>query len=76
MAGTIEGGQKAARKNKKNDPDFYRKIGAIGGRNGKTGGFASDKIGADGLTGRQRASLVGAIGGLKSKRRPKDEDNG
>lgn len=36
----------------------------------RAGGFASDKIGPDGLTGRQRAALVGAIGGLKSKRGP------
>lgn len=42
MAGTKAGGLKAAAKNKANDPDFYAKIGAIGGKNGTTGGFASD----------------------------------
>lgn len=68
MAGNRDGGLKAAETNKKNDPDFYRRIGAIGGRNGNTGGFASDKVGKDGLTGRQRARLVGREGGLKSKR--------
>lgn len=41
MAGTREGGLKAAIKNKAKDPDFYAKIGAKGGRNGHTGGFAS-----------------------------------
>lgn len=41
MAGTIEGGRKAAQKNLANDPNFYRRIGAIGGKNGHTGGFAA-----------------------------------
>lgn len=69
MAGTIEGGRAAAATNKtKYGADFYAKIGGEGGKKGKTGGFASDKIGPDGLTGRQRASEVGAVGGRKSRR--------
>jgi general stress protein YciG len=40
MAGTKTGGQKAAATNLERDPDFYKKIGAKGGRNGRTGGFA------------------------------------
>lgn len=40
----------------------------------KAGGFASDKVGKDGLTGRQRASLVGAIGGFRSRRRPSKKE--
>ena len=43
MAGTVEGGKKTAKKNLKSDPDFYRRIGAIGGRNGNTGGFATKR---------------------------------
>lgn len=50
--------------------DFYKRIGAKGGRNGTTGGFASNKVGEDGLTGRQRAVLAGAIGGHISRRGP------
>lgn len=70
MAGTKIGGIKAATTNKtKYGLDFYAQIGAKGGRKGKTGGFASLKIGADGLTGRQRAELAGAKGGKKSRRR-------
>lgn len=43
MAGNKIGGQKAAIKNKENHgEDFYVRIGAIGGRNGNTGGFAKD----------------------------------
>jgi len=42
MAGTREGGIKAAKANLASDPQFYHKIGAKGGRNGNTGGFASD----------------------------------
>lgn len=77
MAGSRSGGLKAAEANIRRDPDFYRKIGAMGGRNGHTGGFASEKVGKDGLTGRQRASLVGKDGGRNGKRGParrKDED--
>lgn len=70
MAGTKEGGLKAAESNTRRDPDFYRRIGAIGGKKGTTGGFASDKVGKDGLTGRQRARLVGREGGSISKRGP------
>ena len=62
MAGTIEGGRKAAAKNKEIDPDFYKKIGARGGRASGTGGFAA------GEAGRKRASVYGAIGGRKSRR--------
>lgn len=36
----------------------------------KPGGFASDVVGEDGLTGRQRAAIAGSIGGMKSKRGP------
>lgn len=59
MAGTIEGGMKARDKNLANDPDFYKKIGAIGGRNGHTGGFAAN---------RELASRAGKLGGTRSRR--------
>ena len=55
-----------------------QEIGSKGGANGKgpgyKGGFASDKVGEDGLTGRQRASIAGAIGGFKSRRGPATKD--
>ncbi|PPH13381.1 hypothetical protein C5C71_01920 [Rathayibacter sp. AY1C1] len=60
MAGTVEGGRKAAAKNLANDPNFYKKIGRIGGRNGTTGGFAANP---------ELASVAGKIGGAKSRRR-------
>ena len=71
MAGTSKGGKLAAVKNLARDPDFYRRIGAKGGRNGNKGGFASTERGADGLTGPQRASVVGKIGGAASRRKAK-----
>ena len=72
MAGTKDGGKAAASTNKtKYGPDFYARIGAMGGKKGRTGGFASDKVGDDGLTGRQRAALAGARGGRISRRRKK-----
>lgn len=71
MSGTKIGGMKAKQTNlKKHGEDFYQRIGAKGGRNGTTGGFASNKVGEDGLTGRQRAVLAGAIGGHISRRGP------
>lgn len=48
--------------------DHMVAMGKKGGKLSKTGGFASDKVGPDGLTGRERARLVGVIGGLKSTR--------
>ena len=62
MAGTKEGGQKAAAKNIANDPDFYRKIGAKGGKKGKTGGFFAN---------RELARIAGAKGGRISRRTKK-----
>jgi len=68
MAGTKIGGAKARAKNLARDPDFYSKIGKRGGKNSTTGGFASPKIGKDGLTGPQRARQQGILGGMKSRR--------
>ncbi len=69
MAGTKTGGAKAAEKNKQlYGDDFYTRIGRKGGKNGNTGGFASDKVGSDGLTGKQRALIAGAKGGKISRR--------
>lgn len=63
---------------KKYGPDFYKRIGARGGSNGKgpgyKGGFASDEVGEDGLTGRERAKLAGAKGGAISRRGPAKDD--
>lgn len=76
MGGTKAGFQKARQTmiNKKFNGDeqayieWCRQRGARGGQNGNTGGFASQIIGSDGLTGKQRAEVAGAIGGKKSKR--------
>ena len=69
MAGTKAGGQKAAAKNLAKDPNFYAKIGKEGGKNGRTGGFASTKKSDDGLTGAERARIAGAKGGRISRRK-------
>ncbi len=71
MSGTLEGGRKAAATNKaKYGKEFYANIGRKGGKNSKNGGFASEKIGKDGLTGPERAKLAGRKGGTISKRGP------
>ncbi len=63
MAGTEAGGKAAAATNrKKYGDDFYAKIGAKGGRNGRTGGFGA------GEAGRELARLAGAKGGRLSRR--------
>lgn len=69
MAGTKRGGKKASATNKtKYGKDFYARIGAMGGKLGKTGGFGDPSVGSDGLTGKERASVVGAKGGSISRR--------
>ena len=71
MSGTLEGGRKAAATNKaKYGKEFYANIGRKGGKRSSTGGFASLKVGKDGLTGAERAKLAGAKGGKLSKRGP------
>ena len=73
--GTKAGGQRTKETNlRKHGSDFYKRIGASGGRAGRgedyKGGFACDKKGPDGLTGRQRASIAGTKGGKISRRGP------
>ena len=60
MAGTKAGGKAAAKTNKaKYGADFYGRIGAIGGRKGRTGGFWAN---------RELARIAGAKGGRISRR--------
>lgn len=67
----LTGGIKAAKTNtEKYGKDYYSRIGRRGGKNSHDGGFASDKVGKDGLTGRERASIAGAKGGTISRRGP------
>lgn len=69
MAGTKAGGAKTARTNKeRHGEDFYARLGRLGGRNGHTGGFGSNAIGKDGLTGFERARIAGKKGGHISRR--------
>lgn len=71
MAGTVLGGKAAATTNKKKyGEDFYAKIGAIGGKNGNTGGFASPLLCDCEYTEdlHKKASCAGAKGGTISRR--------
>ncbi len=69
MAGTKEGGKRAAMTNKtKYGIDFYARLGSIGGKLSNNGGFASLLLSDDGLTGRERAAIAGSKGGKISKR--------
>ena len=61
MAGTKQGGRSAASTNKKRyGKDFYARIGAMGGKKSRTGGFAAN---------RELARSAGAKGGRISRRR-------
>jgi len=63
MAGTKAGGEAAAQTNKaKYGADFYARIGAAGGRKGRTGGFYAN---------RELARIAGARGGRVSRRTKK-----
>jgi len=63
MAGTKAGGKAAAQTNKtKYGPEFYARIGAMGGKKGKTGGFYAN---------RELARIAGAKGGRISRRTKK-----
>lgn len=64
MPGTPEGGFKTKAKVLERNPNWYKEIGAKGGQNSNNGGFASLKKGKDGLTGVERASKYGRIGGM------------
>lgn len=60
MAGNQEGGLKAAQANKdRYGNDFYKRIGRLGGKVGRTGGFYAN---------RELASRAGKIGGAMSRR--------
>ena len=70
MSGTRAGAKKATKTIYiKHGLDFFKRVGAIGGANGHTGGFGSDIRGSDGLTGRERARIAGMKGGRKSSRK-------
>lgn len=64
MAGTVAGGRLAAKKNLANDPDFYKRIGHIGGSAPRTQprGFAASH---------ELAVRAGKLGGAVSRRRKK-----
>lgn len=60
MAGTKAGAQKTAETNRrKYGADYYARIGAIGGKKSRGGGFAANK---------ELARIAGAKGGRISRR--------
>ncbi len=69
MAGTVEGGKLAAKKNLERDPNFYVRIGVMGGKSGTGHTFSHGRI---------SPSEAGRLGGNpgrprgKYKKRAKD----
>jgi len=71
MSGTRAGGLRASETTKElHGDDFYKKVGALGGKKSR-GGFGTQTVGRDGLTGSERARIAGAKGGAISRRRAK-----
>jgi uncharacterized protein len=68
MSGTKSGGKRAAAANKAKDPDFYKKIGALGGRISRGGYFSAGYVDSEGRTGPELAAIQGAKGGRASRR--------
>jgi general stress protein YciG len=65
MAGTPEGGKLAVETNKKrHGEDFYARIGRLGGKVSRGGGFMD----------REFASEMGRIGGVARWKHPKSEE--
>lgn len=78
MAGTVEGGKRAAETNKRiHGEGFYARIGAKGGKNGHTGGFAADvDCNCTVLPYRHYVrNCAGAKGRYKSRRRKAETSN-
>jgi len=59
MSGNITGGKKGAAKLLARDPDFFKKIGAKGGKNGTGYKFAHGKV---------DPASAGSLGGKAKKR--------
>jgi len=74
MVGTRAGSLKAkqtmlAKYGEEGYREFYRRVGSLGGSvKNPNRGFACKEKDANGLTGRDRARLAGALGGLNSTR--------
>lgn len=66
MSGTFDGGKKASQKNREKDPNFYAKIGGMGGRNSRGYPFGHGKV---------DPSAIGKKGGLNGKRKRKLTDS-
>lgn len=71
MSGNKSGGAKTAATLKERDPDYYKRIGSIGGKakNPKKGFGSDDRTVLDKiLLKRKRAALAGKRGGAISRR--------
>ena len=77
MVQTVKGGLKAKQTlYLRYGKDFYKRIGKKGGAKSNNGGFGSTKVGADGLTGAQRAIKAGKKGGTISRRNRQENEIG
>jgi general stress protein YciG len=64
MSGTKAGAAKTKAKNLAKNPNYYRDIGKVGGKNSSGYEFAHGKI---------DPAIAGAVGGKISRRKPRNE---
>lgn len=79
MSGTREGGLRAYKKIIEKDPDFYRRIGALGGKKTGNKGFAimdKDKVRAAGRKGGKISRLPHIKKMQEIENRVEEEANG
>lgn len=58
MSGTKIGAAKARDANLAKDPDYYKNIGKKGGMVHSPGGFGTEKVDENGMTGHDRAKIM------------------
>lgn len=69
MAGTVEGGRKAREKNLAKDPNFYKRLGSMGGKAGAGEAYRKGGEKAAGFAANPELARVhGAKGGRVSRR--------
>lgn len=70
MSGSQEGARKRVEKWRKNPSKLARRMSAVAKKQ-RGGGFGSDTVGSDGLTGKERAKIAGK----KARQAQQKEDN-
>lgn len=74
MGGNQAGALKRIENWKKKDPEGFSKHMSEMAKKQKGGGFGSQKVGKDGLTGQERAKRAGQRGGVATANKSKNKE--